>query len=395
MRDTEVYIVSAVRTPIGNFCGGLSTLKASEMGCVAIREALDRAKVKPEEVSEVIIGQALTAGQGQNPARQAAVDAGIPFSVPSHLINMLCGSGMKSVVSGCQSIKTGDADIVVCGGQESMSQAPHIVQMRSGLKMGNTEIVDTMLRDGLTDAFTNIHMGITAENVAKKYEITREEQDKYAEESHIKTVSAQTYGSFKKELVPVTVICRGEKKSISQDEFPKPNTNFESLQKLKPVFIKQGGGTVTAGNASGLNDGAAMVVLMSAAVARARCVKPLARIVAYSQTGCDPQYMGIGPVSAVNSVLYKAGWQKEEVDLFELNEAFAAQALAVIKELGIDKSKVNVNGGAISIGHPIGCSGTRILVTLLYALEKTGGKKGVASLCIGGGMGIAIAVQRD
>lgn len=393
MKVSDVCIVAAARTPLGSFCGSLSSLPAHDLGCIVIKEVLERIKLQPDELSEVIIGQALTAGQGQNPARQAAVNAGIPYSVPAHLINMLCGSGLKSVISGCQSIKCGDADIVLCGGQESMSQAPHVAYIRSGIKMGSTEFIDTMLYDGLTDAFKNIHMGITAENVATKYNITREEQDKYALESQYKTKVSQKEGYFKKEIVPVKLNKEKNGKTISEDEYPKGDTTFESLQKLKPVFIK--GGSVTAGNASGLNDGAAAVVLMSSATARARSIQPLGRIVAYAETGCEPELMGIGPVAAVNLVLAKAGWSKEDVDLYELNEAFAAQAIAVVRDLKVDPKKVNVNGGAISMGHPIGCSGTRVLVTLLYALERTGGKKGVASLCIGGGMGIAIAVQRD
>ncbi|XP_075226831.1 acetyl-CoA acetyltransferase 2 [Lycorma delicatula] len=393
MKESDVCIVAAARTPIGSFCGSLSSLKSHEMGCIVIREVLEKLKIQPDEVSEVIIGQTLIAGQGQNPARQAAVNAGIPYSVPAYLISMLCGSGLRSVIAGCQSIKCGDAKIVISGGQESMSQAPHIAHVRSGIKMGNTEFVDTMISDGLTDAFHNIHMGITAENIATKYGITREEQDKYALESQIKTKIAQKEGYFKREIVPVKLSKRKNIVMVSEDEFPKHDTTMESLRRLEPVFVK--GGSVTAGNASGLNDGAAVVVLMNSLIAREKSLQPLGRIVAYSQSGLEPEIMGMGPVPAVNSLLEKAGWSKDEVDLYELNEPFAAQAIAVAKELGIDASKININGGAISIGHPLGCSGTRILVTLLYALERTGGKKGVAALCIGGGMGIAIAVQRD
>lgn len=393
MSDTGVVIISAVRSPIGAFCGGLSAMKSHELGGLVIADVLERASVKPEEVSEVIFGQALLAGEGQNPARVAAVKAGIPYSVPAYVVNMLCGSGLKAVVSGCQSIRLGDAEIVVCGGQESMSRAPHTTHIRSGVKMGNTQLVDSLIADGLTDAFFNIHMGETAENLAKQYSITREEQDIYAAESQRRAEVAQKEGLFQKEILPISVPNKSGDIIVLEDEHPRHGTTVESLARLRPVFVKNG--TVTAGNASGCNDGAAAVVLMSASTAKTRGLTPLGTIVAYAQTGVDPDIMGIGPISAVNAVLAKAGWTKEDVDLFELNEAFASQTLVVLKELQIDTSKVNIHGGAIALGHPVGCSGARVLVTLLYALERTGGKKGVAGLCIGGGMGIAMAIQRN
>lgn len=393
MTDTGVVIVSAVRSPIGAFCGGLSSMKSHDLGGLVIADALERASIKPEEVSEVIFGQGLLAGEGQNPARVAAVKGGIPHSVPAYVINMLCGSGLKAIVSGCQSIRVGDAEIVVCGGQENMSQTPHTAHLRLGVKMGNTQLVDSLIADGLTDAFFNIHMGETGENLAKKYNITREEQDMYAAESQRRAEVAQKEGFFQKEILPVSVPNKSGDVIVLEDEHPRHGTTVESLAHLRPVFVKNG--TVTAGNASGCNDGAAAVVLMSLSTAKARGLTPLATIVAYAQTGVDPDIMGIGPVSAVQAVLLKAGWTKEDVDLYELNEAFASQTLAVLKELQIDQNKVNIHGGAIALGHPIGCSGARILVTLLYALEKTGGKKGVAALCIGGGMGIAMAIQRN
>ncbi|CAH0385225.1 unnamed protein product [Bemisia tabaci] len=393
MAQTEVVIVSAVRTPIGSFMGSLSPLRAHDLGSVAIKEALKRAGVDGKEVSEVIIGQALTAAQGQNTARQAAILAGVPVHSSAWCVNMLCGSGLKSVTCGYSAIKSGEASIVVSGGQESMSQSPHAVFMRSGIKMCNVELIDTMVHDGLTDAFENIHMGITAENIAKLYNISREEQDEYAVESQKKTEVAQKNGYFSKEIVPVTIKSRKGDNVISEDEYPKHGCTLESLAELKPVFLK--GGSVTPGNASGLNDGAAAVVLMDRATAEKRGAPILAKIIAISQEGVSPSLMGTGPIPAVQSVLQKAGWSLDDVDLFELNEAFAAQALAVVRELKVDTSKVNIHGGAIAIGHPIGASGTRVLVTLIYALERIGGRRGVASLCIGGGMGIAIAIERS
>ncbi|XP_020281177.1 acetyl-CoA acetyltransferase, cytosolic [Pseudomyrmex gracilis] len=391
MSERSVVIVSAVRTPIGSFCGSLSSLKASELGSIAIKESLSRIGLNGSEISEVIMGQILTAGMGQNPARQAAINAGIPIHVPAHQINMLCGSGVKSVATGFFSIKLGESDIVVAGGQESMSRSKHTIYMRSGTKMGECSLVDSMLEDGLTDAFHNIHMAITAENLAKKYAISREAQDKYACKSQQRAETAITAGHFDKEIVPVTVTSKTGSTVVSKDEFPKFGMTVEKLAKLKPVFDLK---YITAGNASGISDGAAAVVLMSQETAAKKGISPLATIVAVAQTGCEPHIMGIGPVEAVKLVLKKANWTKEEVDFYELNEAFAAQSIACIQELGLDPEKVNVNGGAIALGHPLGMSGTRVLITLLYTLERTGKKKGVASLCIGGGMGIAIAIER-
>uniref|UniRef100_A0AAG5CYL9 Acetyl-CoA acetyltransferase n=1 Tax=Anopheles atroparvus TaxID=41427 RepID=A0AAG5CYL9_ANOAO len=387
----EVFIVSAARTPIGNFMGTLSSLSAAELGAVAVKGVLQRASVDPADVNEVILGQALTAGAGQNPARQASLKAGVPKEVPAYNINMLCGSGLKTVALGYQSIRAGDASIVVAGGQESMSKAPHVVHLRAGTKMGEAKMVDSMLNDGLTDAFYDLHMGVTAENLAKEYDISREAQDAFAAKSQQLTEESQQKGYFKDEIVPVSVPGRKETIEFAVDEYPKPGTTAEALAKLRPCFIKDG--TVTPGNASGINDSAAAVLLMSGEEVKKRDAKPLAKVVAYTQTGICPKTMGAGPVSAVQAVLQKAGWKLEEVDLFELNEAFAAQALAVNKGLGVDSAKVNVGGGAIALGHPIGASGCRVLVTLLYALKRTGGKRGVASLCVGGGMGVAMAVE--
>lgn len=387
----EVYIVSAARTPIGNFLGTLSSLSAAELGAVAIKEVLNRANVPPADVDEVILGQALTAGQGQNPARQASLKAGIPKESPAYLINMLCGSGLKTVALGYQAIRCGDASVVVAGGQESMSKSPHVMHLRSGTKMGEAKMVDTMLSDGLTDAFYDLHMGVTAENLAKEFEISREQQDAFAAKSQQLAEESQKKGYFVDEIVPVQVPGRKETITFDKDEYPKHGTTAEGLAKLRACFIKDG--TVTPGNASGINDSAAAVLLMSAAEVRKRDAKPLAKIVAYAQTGICPKTMGAGPISAVTKVLEKAGWKLDEVDLFELNEAFAAQALAVNKGLGVNPDRVNVGGGAIALGHPIGASGCRVLVTLLYALKRTGGKRGVASLCVGGGMGVAMAVE--
>ncbi|XP_076642034.1 acetyl-CoA acetyltransferase 2 [Halictus rubicundus] len=393
MSTNDVVIVSAVRTPIGSFCGALSSLKAQDLGAVVIKECLAKANVNPEEVTEVILGQVLTAGQGQNPARQAAIKAGIPISVPAHLINVLCGSGLKAVMSGFTSIKAGESEIVVAGGQESMSQATHVTYLRNAMKMGNCNLIDSLLLDGLTDAFHNIHMGVTAENIAKDFNVSRKEQDEYAAKSQQRVQAAITAGHFDKEIIPVTVPTRKEPVIVDKDEFPNFGTTVESLNKLKPCFLKTDG-TVTAGNASGINDGAAAVVLMTAKTAATRGLSALGTIIAFAQVGVEPRIMGIGPVPAVELVLKKANWTKDEVDLYELNEAFAAQAIACVKSLNLDPSKVNVSGGAIALGHPIGASGARVLVTLLHSLERTGGTKGVAALCIGGGMGIAIAVQR-
>ncbi|XP_031626527.1 acetyl-CoA acetyltransferase, cytosolic [Contarinia nasturtii] len=388
---SDVYIVSAARTPIGNFNGTLSKVPASDLGAIVVKEVLNRANTNAADVNEVILGQTLTAAAGQNPARQASIKAGIPQDVPAFGCNMLCGSGLKSVYLGFQSIKSGESNVVVCGGQESMTLAPHAVQLRAGVKLGSTNLTDTMLNDGLTDAFSDIHMGITAENCNKKFENTREEQDSYAARSQQLAEAAQKNGYFDAEIVPVPIPSRTGVTLFDKDEFPKHGTTAETLAKLRPCFDKNG--SVTAGNASGLNDSAAAVLLMSHAEAQKRGATPLARIVAFGQAGVDPNFMGMGASSAVQIVLKKAGWNKDEVDLYELNEAFAAVSLSVNKELNIDESKININGGAIALGHPIGASGCRVLVTLIYALKRTGGRKGVASLCVGGGMGIAIAIE--
>lgn len=395
-KSTDVVITSAVRTPVGSISGRLSSLKAHELGTVVIKEALERSKSTPADVSEVILGQVLTAGMGQGPARQAAVHAGIPVSVPAYGVNMLCGSGLKAIVLGYQAIKNGDSNIVIAGGQESMSQACHCCNIRFPRKMGDATLVDSMLTDGLIDAFENYHMGITAENVAKQWAITRQQQDEFALVSQHRTEAAQKSGTFDEEIVSVPVIVpKKGKVDITADEFPRHGTSKEGLARLKPCFLQDGSGTVTAGNASGLNDGAAAVVLMQYTEALNRGVSPLGRIVAWAQAGVDPSVMGTGPIPATKKALEKAGWSVSDVDLFELNEAFAAQSCAVIKELGLDSNKVNVNGGAIALGHPIGASGSRILVTLLYALKRTGGHRGVATLCIGGGMGLAMCVERE
>ncbi|MBB3266885.1 acetyl-CoA C-acetyltransferase [Azospirillum sp. OGB3] len=389
---TEVVIASAARTPIGSFNGALSTVPAHYLGEIAIREALSRAKTDAAEVTEVILGQILTAGQGQNPARQAAVNAGIPASATAFGINQLCGSGLRSVALGYQAIRNGDAEVMVVGGQESMSQAPHVMHLRNGVKMGAAEMLDTMLKDGLMDAFKGYHMGTTAENVAQKWQLTREEQDVFAAASQQKAEAAQKSGRFKDEIIPVTIKGRKGDIIVADDEYPKHGTTAESLAKLRPAFSKEG--TVTAGNASGINDGAAALVLMTAENAAKRGLTPLARIVSWATAGVDPAIMGTGPIPASRLALEKAGWKHEDLDLIEANEAFAAQALAVNKDLGWDTSKVNVNGGAIALGHPVGASGARVLTTLLYEMQKRDAKRGLATLCIGGGMGIALTVER-
>ena len=389
---TDIVIAGAARTPVGAFNGGLAGLAPHELGQVAIVEALRRAEVEPGEVSEVILGQILAAGEGQNPARQAAVAAGIPFETTAYGVNQLCGSGLRTVALGYQAILTGDSEIVVAGGQESMSQAPHCIHLRDGVKMGDAQMVDTMIKDGLWDAFNGYHMGNTAENVAQRWQITREQQDEFAARSQGKAEAAQKAGRFKDEIVPVTVKSRRGDAVVDTDEHPKHGTTVDVLSKLRPAFDKNG--TVTAGNASGINDGAAAVVLMTAAEAEKRGVKPLARIVAWATAGVDPAIMGTGPIPASRLALKKAGWSAKDLDLVEANEAFAAQACAVNRELGWDPDRVNVNGGAIALGHPIGASGTRILVTLLHEMQKRDAKKGLATLCIGGGMGIAMCVER-
>ncbi len=390
---TDVVIASAARTPVGAFSGGLSTLSASELGRVAIIGALERAGVAPEEVTEVILGQILTAGQGQNPARQASIAAGLPVEVPAWGVNQLCGSGLRTVALGYQAIAGGDDRIAVAGGQESMSLAPHCAYLRKGHRLGGVEFIDTMIRDGLWDIFNGYHMGVTAENVAKRWQITREDQDAFAAASQAKAEAAQKAGRFADEIVPVTVKTRKGETVVDTDEHPRHGTKVEDLAKLRPAFAKDG--TVTAGNASGINDGAAAVVLMSAEEAERRGIEPLARIVSWAQAGVDPAIMGTGPIPASRAALERAGWTIDDLDLIEANEAFAAQACAVNRDLGWDTEKVNVNGGAIALGHPIGASGARILTTLLYEMRRRDAKKGLATLCIGGGMGIAMCVVRD
>ena len=389
---TEVVIAGAARTPVGAFNGGLSGVAASFLGTVAIKEAMQRAKVEPSDVDEAILGQILTAGAGQNPARQAAVAAGIPVEKTAYQVNQLCGSGLRTVALGYQAIKVGDSQIVVAGGQESMSQAPHVAHLRNGAKMGDVKFIDSMIKDGLWDAFNGYHMGNTAENVAKKWQLTRAEQDAFAAASQQKAEAAQKSGRFADEIAPVTIEGRKGSVTVEADEYPKHGTTEDSLAKLRPAFDKDG--TVTAGNASGINDGAAAVVLMTADAAAKRGITPLARIVSWATCGVDPSIMGTGPIPASRKALELAGWTTNDLDLIEANEAFAAQALAVNKDLGWDPAKVNVNGGAIALGHPIGASGARVLVTLLHEMAKRDAKKGLSTLCISGGMGIAMCVER-
>ena len=390
---SEIYILSAARTPIGRLGGALSTLPAHRLGQIVITEALRRAQVEPEEVSEVILGQVLTAGAGQNPARQAAIAAAIPFEATAFGINQVCGSGLRAVALGCQSLKLGDAQIVVAGGQESMSQAPHCVSLRAGKKLGDATLADTLIQDGLWDAFNDYHMGQTAENIAQRWKISRTEQDEFAFHSQRRAAAAQAAGRFAEEIVPVRIPDRKGDLTIEHDEDIRPDTTLEGLSKLRAAFLKEGG-TVTAGNASGINDGAAALVLIRVDGTASRKVEPLARIVSWATAGVDPAVMGIGPVSAARRALAKAGWQLEDVDLIESNEAFAAQSCAVGRELGWDGERVNVNGGAIALGHPIGASGARILVTLVHELRRRNARRGLATLCIGGGMGIALCVER-
>jgi acetyl-CoA C-acetyltransferase len=389
---TEVVIVSAARTPVGSFLGGLSSLPASKLGEIAIRGALEQAGVDAADVDEVILGHVLQAATGQGPARQAAMGAGIPKEAPAWSLNQICGSGLRAVALGYQQIALGDARIVVAGGQESMSQAPHAAQLRNGTKMGDVAYTDTMIKDGLWDAFNGYHMGQTAENVAELHQITREAQDAFAVTSQNRAEAAQKAGKFDDEIVPVIIPGKKGDTVVDKDEFIRHGATIEAMQKLRPAFTKDG--TVTAANASGLNDGAAALVLMSADEAKARGIEPLARIVSWASTGVDPAIMGTGPISASRKAMEKAGWTVADLDLVESNEAFAAQALCVVGELGLDPAKVNVNGGAIAIGHPIGASGARILTTLLHEMKRSGGRKGLATLCIGGGMGVAICVER-
>ena len=388
----DIVIVAAARTPVGSFNGALGSLPAHQLAVVAIKAAMERAKLEAGDVDEVILGQILAAGEGQNPARQAARQAGIPDSKTAFGVNQLCGSGLRSVALAAQQIRTGESDIVVAGGMESMSQAQHAAYLRSGTKMGAVEFVDTLLRDGLWDAFHGYHMGVTAENVAQKYQITRDEQDAFALASQQKASAAQKSGRFKDEIAPVTVKGRKGDTVVSEDEYIRHDATAEGMAKLRPAFNKEG--TVTAGNASGINDGAAALVVMSAAEAKKRGLTPLARIAAFATSGVDPALMGTGPIPATRKVLKRAGWNIQDIDLVEANEAFAAQACAVNKDLGWDTSKVNVNGGAIAIGHPIGASGAVILIKLLNEMRKRDAKKGLATLCVGGGMGVAMCVER-
>ncbi len=389
----DIVIVSAARTPVGSFNGVFGSVPAHVLGTVALRAALERAGLQGEEVDEVILGQILTAAQGQNPARKAAVDAGIPDSKTAFGINQLCGSGLRAVALGAQQIRTGESSIVVAGGQESMSMAPHAAHLRSGQKMGDLQFIDTMLRDGLIDTFHGYHMGNTAENVAKQYQITREQQDIFAAASQQKASAAQKSGRFTAEIAPVTIKGRKGDTVVVDDEYIRHDSTPELMAKLRPAFQKDGG-TVTAGNASGINDGAAAVVLMTAAEAAKRGLTPLARIASFATAGVDPAVMGTGPIPSSRKALARAGWKPDQLDLIEANEAFAAQACAVNKDLGWDTDRVNVNGGAIAIGHPIGASGARVLVTLLHEMGKRDAKKGLATLCIGGGMGVAMCLER-
>ncbi|HKX21956.1 MAG TPA: acetyl-CoA C-acetyltransferase [Rhizorhapis sp.] len=389
---TDIVITAAKRTPVGSFLGAFAATPAHELGRIAIEAALAQAGVAPEEVSEVIMGQVLTAGQGQNPARQASMGAGIPKEIPAWGVNQVCGSGLRSVASAVQAIAQGDATIIVAGGQESMSLSPHCQSLRQGQKMGSLEIVDTMIKDGLTDVFNGYHMGITAENVAEQYQVTREAQDAFAVRSQNLAEAARAAGRFKDEIAPVTVKTRKGETIVAEDEYIRTGVTLDSVTSVRPAFKKDG--TVTAANASGINDGAAALVLMTAEEAARRGAPVLARVASWAHAGVDPSIMGIGPVPATRKALAKAGWTLADLDLIEANEAFAAQALSVGKELGFDPEKVNVNGGAIAIGHPIGASGARVLTTLIYEMQKRNVSKGLATLCIGGGMGIAMCIER-
>ena len=384
-KKQSVVITVALRTAIGTFNRSLKSMQAHDLGSIVIKEAIKKSNLKSNDIDDIIIGQVLTAGTGQNPARQACIKAGLPIEKPAHTVNQVCGSGLRSIATGYQSIISNDAKIVVAGGQESMTNAPHTINFRNDKKLDESKLVDTMIKDGLWDAFNGYHMGMTAENVADKWQITRKDQDNFALSSQIKTEEAQKKGNFKNEIVPI--------KQIENDEHPRHGMTIEKLEKLKPSFKKNG--TVTPGNASGINDGAAAVILMEEQEAEKRGLKPLARIVSWATCGVDPSLMGSGPIPASKKALEKAGWNVNDLDLIESNEAFAAQSLAVIKDLGLPEEKVNVNGGAIALGHPIGASGTRIVVTLLHEMEKRDSKKGLSTLCIGGGMGIAMCLERN
>jgi acetyl-CoA C-acetyltransferase len=389
---SDIVIVSAARTPVGAFNGALASQTAAQLGTAALKAAIERAGLSPEDVNEVILGQVLTAAQGQNPARQAAIHAGIPNTATAWGLNQVCGSGLRAVALGMQQIANGDAKIVAAGGQESMSKSTHAAHLRDGVKMGDWNFIDTMIKDGLWDAFNGYHMGTTAENVAKQWQISRDDQDAFAVASQNKAEAAQAAGKFKDEICAVTIAGRKGDVVVAEDEYIKKGVTLDSVQKLRPAFQKDG--TVTAANASGINDGAAVLILMSAAEAAKRGLEPLARIASWSTAGVDPAVMGSGPIPASRLALQKAGWKASDLDLVEANEAFAAQACAVNKDMGWDTSKVNVNGGAIAIGHPIGASGARVLITLLHEMKRTGAKKGLTTLCIGGGMGIAMCVER-
>tara|TARA_B100000787_G_scaffold46309_1_gene33229 strand:+ start:561 stop:1733 length:1173 start_codon:yes stop_codon:yes gene_type:complete len=389
---TDVFITSATRTGVGSFSGSLSNLEAHDLGKIVIEDSLKKSLVQPTEVDEVILGQVLTAGTGQNPARQASVNAGIAKETPAWVVNQVCGSGLRTVALGFQAIKNQDANIIIAGGQESMSQSPHCMHLRTGTKMGDAKMIDTMIKDGLWDAFNGYHMGTTAENVAEKFQITRDQQDEFAYNSQLKASKAKAAGLFKDEITPVDIVTRKETTVFDHDEYIKDGVQLEKLASLRPAFSKDG--SVTAANASGINDGAAALTLMNETELTKRGIEPLARVVSWASVGVDPSIMGTGPIPSVRKALDKAGWSIGDLDLIESNEAFAAQACAVNKELGWDTSKVNVNGGAIAIGHPIGASGARILVTLLHQMKRQDAKKGLATLCIGGGMGIALCVER-
>ena len=392
-KSNDVVITAALRTPIGTYKGSLKGLSADKLGALAIKEAVYKSKLKADDIDEVIMGHVLTSGLGQNPARQASIHAGIPVSKPAHIINQVCGSGLRSIISGYQSIKLKENKIIVAGGQENMSRAPHSIFYREDKKLDENKLVDTMINDGLIDSFHNYHMGITAENVAEKYKISRDEQDLFALNSQEKTQKAINENRFKNELIKLNINTDDKNFIFEKDEHPRSNLNLEDLKKLKTVFKENG--TVTAGNSSGINDGAAATILMSREEAELRGIEPLAKVVSWATCGVEPSLMGLGPIMAVNIALEKAGWKIEDIDLFEVNEAFAAQSIAVIRDLKIPKKIVNVNGGAIALGHPIGASGTRILVTLIHEMIKQNKNKGCATLCIGGGMGIAMCIERN
>jgi len=392
-KSNDVVITAALRTPIGTYKGSLKGLSADKLGALAIKEAVYKSKLKSDDIDEVIMGHVLTSGLGQNPARQASIHAGIPVSKPAHIINQVCGSGLRSVISGYQSIKLGENKIIVAGGQENMSRAPHAIFYREDKKLDENKLVDTMINDGLIDSFNNYHMGITAENVAEKYKISRDEQDLFALNSQEKTQKATNENRFKNELIKLKINTDDKNFIFEKDEHPRNNLNLEDLKKLKTVFKENG--TVTAGNSSGINDGAAATILMSREEAELRGIEPLAKVVSWATCGVEPSLMGLGPIKAINLALEKAEWKREDIDLFEINEAFAAQSIAVIRDLKIRKEIVNVNGGAIALGHPIGASGTRILVTLIHEMIRQNKSKGCATLCIGGGMGIAMCIERN